>query len=79
MPLSDAARAASIATRQARAAAHAAATLLLIREAQAVGAKNNVEIAKHLNDCGSRSPLNCLWTAQRISLVRRKAGRARCP
>lgn len=79
MPFNDTARAASIARRQSRATAHAAATLLLIQQAQAAGAKTNVAVAEYLNERGSRSPLNCSWTAQRISLVLRQAERARCP
>ena len=79
MGFSDTARAASIATRQARAAAHTAATLALIREAQAAGASTHAEIARYLNACGSRSPLYCLWDRHRISLFLRQAERARCP
>ena len=75
----DAARAASIASRRARAAAHATATLLLIREAKAAGASTHTEIAEYLNARGSRSSLNCLWNEHRISFVLRQAERARCP
>ena len=73
MPFKDAARLVSIASRQARAAAHAAATLALIREAQTAGAETNTAIAQYLNEHGSRTPLNCPWTGQRVSLLKRQS------
>jgi hypothetical protein len=73
MPFKDTARVASIATRKSRAAEHVAATMALIQEAQAAGAKANGAIAEYLNAQGSRTPLNCPWTGQRVSLLRRQS------
>ena len=64
--LTDAARAASIATRQTRAAKHAAATHLQIQQAREAGAKTNAAIAEYLNAHGGRTPWNCVWTRQGI-------------
>ena len=66
MGLTDAARAASIATRRARAAAHAAATHLLIQQAREAGATTNAAIAEYVNAHGGCTPWNCDWTRQGI-------------
>lgn len=79
MGFSDTARAASIVTRQARAAAHTAAAMVLIREAQAAGASTHAEIARYLNACGSRTRLYCPWNSHRISFSLRQAERTQCP
>lgn len=74
MPLNAAARASSIATRKAQAVAHAAATLKLIQDARAAGAKTNVAICKYLNAIGSRTSWKCAWTAQTVGqLINHKA------
>jgi hypothetical protein len=73
MPFKDTARAVSIAARKSRAAAHAAATMVLIQEAQAAGARTIIAIAEYLNAQGSRTPLNCPWTGQRVSLLGRQS------
>lgn len=66
MPITPAARAASIATRQARAARHVVATELLIQQAREAGAKTNAAIAEYLNASGGRTSWGCCWTRHRI-------------
>ena len=73
MAFNDAARAASIASRKSRATAYAAATMVLIEEAQAAGATTHAEIAQYLNARGSLTSLNCRWNGHRISFVLRHA------